>query len=216
MKFAVHALASKRRNSQFPLQWYAQKGASLLIALLMLIVILLLGISAAQLALQGEKASRNDRDRQTAFQAAEAGLMDAERDIENSPDPTQSRSYLFASDNAKDFIDGCGNSGNSLGLCNPAPKGAPPLWQTIDFLDQTESARTVPYGTFTGQKFQTGGGSLPGHPPRYIIELMTDTRAGLSANKEDIAYIYRITAIGFGMRESTQVVLQTIYRKDAQ
>ena len=54
-----------------------QRGASLIVSLLMLVAVLVLGISAAQIALQGEKASRNDRDRQIAFQAAEAALMDA-------------------------------------------------------------------------------------------------------------------------------------------
>ena len=63
-----------------------QYGATLLVTLLMLVVVLLLGIAAAQIALQGEKSSRNDRDRQIAFQAAEAALLDAEMDIEQSPD----------------------------------------------------------------------------------------------------------------------------------
>jgi len=58
-----------------------QQGASLLIVLLMLVVVMLFGVSAAQLTLMNEKSSRNDRDRHIAFQAAEAGLRDAERDI---------------------------------------------------------------------------------------------------------------------------------------
>jgi type IV pilus assembly protein PilX len=93
----------------------------------------------------------------------------------------------------------------------------------VDFLDQTATAHSVPYGKYTGQILQTGSdsiaghmskGSLPGRLPRYIIELMGDSRPGASASQDERAVIYRVTAIGFGMRDATQVVLQTIYKKD--
>jgi len=195
-----------------------QSGASLIVTLLMLVAVLILGVSAAEIALQGEKASRNDRDRQIAFQAAEAGLMDAELDIENSGAAGNSRSAIFARDSKEGFTDGCGaGTGNKyLGLCNRAPDGMTPVWQTIDFLDSSGSARSVPYGWFTGQSFQTGSGSLPSRPPRYIIELMAYTQEGEGAGFEDMTYFYRITAIGFGVRDTTQVVLQTFYRKDGK
>lgn len=199
----------------------AERGASLIVVMLMLIVVLSLGVSAAQLALQGEKVSRNDRDRQIALQAAEAGLMDAEQDIEKSPDPAKSRSTLFAADSMLGFTDGCGEGDTYLGLCTS--NEASPAWKTVDFMDQSSSAKSVPYGKFTGQLFQTGSdsatshasrGSLPARLPRYIIELMRDNRPGASAG--EVSVIYRITAIGFGMRDSTQVVLQTMYKKEGE
>jgi type IV pilus assembly protein PilX len=191
-----------------------ERGASLVVALLMLVAILLLGLSAAQIALQSEKMSRNDRDRQIAFQAAEAGLMDAEMDIENST-AAESRSALFARDSKEGFMEGCGSGAGSkyLGLCNRAEAGAPPVWRTVEFLDESSNARYVSYGNFTGQSFAEGG-SLPSKPPRYIIELMAYNREGEGASQEDLTYFYRVTAIGFGSRSSTQVVLQTFYRKD--
>lgn len=194
-----------------------QHGATLIVTLLMLIAVLMLGMSAALIALQAEKASRNERDRQIAFQAAEAGLMDAEADIENSA-AAASRSHIFTHDSANGFTPGCGaGSGNPyLGLCSRAEDGVPPIWQTIDFLDRSEQAKSVPYGRFTGQSFQTGKGSLPGRPPRYIIELMTYNMPGAGTGMEDIKYFYRVTAIGFGTRDATQVVLQTFYRKGGE
>ena len=93
----------------------------------MLVAVLLLGISAAQIALQGEKSSRNDRDRQIAFQAAEAALMDAEMDIEKSPDATKSRSALFSENPVlANFAAGCGagESNTNLGLCETASPGS--------------------------------------------------------------------------------------------
>lgn len=191
-----------------------QQGASLIVALMMLIAVLSLGISAAQMALQGEKAARNERDRQIALQAAEAALLDAETDIEDAPDAARSRSALFAHDRTEGFARGCGSgTGNPfLGLCLRAD-GDTPVWLSVDFLDQSNRARTVPYGHFTGQSFPAGQGILPARPPRYVIELMPYNMAGEAATAADLTYFYRITAIGFGMRDSTRVVLQTFYRK---
>lgn len=197
-----------------------QRGVSLLVSLTMLVAVLILGTSAAQLALQSERASRNDRDRQIAFQAAEAALMDAELDIENSPVPTASRSSLFSKNSALGFPadgeDACqaASAGKHHGLCRRAPDGTPPAWQTVDFSDDmASSARSVPYGKFTGQNFPAGQGSLPGKLPRYIVELMPYQQHGESVDKA--GYFYRITAIGFGPRETTQVLLQTFYRKES-
>jgi type IV pilus assembly protein PilX len=195
-----------------------QQGIALIICLLMLIATLLLGISAAQIALQGEKASRNDRDRQIAFQAAEAALMDAEMDIENSPDPVRTRSALFSPEKTEGFIDGCATegSGKFFGLCLHALAGMPPVWLTVDFSDdQSSTARSVPYGRFTGQTFHAGKGSLPARAPRYIVELMVYNKPGESADLSGKTYFYRVTAVGFGARESTRIVLQTFYRKEA-
>lgn len=202
-------------RSSVPL--HRQQGAALLVSLLMLVAILLLGISAVQIALQGEKSSRNDRDRQIAFQAAEAGLMDAEMDIENSIG-TNSRSHIFSRKSTEGFTEGCGAGSNNiyLGLCNRADTGATPVWQTLNFLDESGAANTVPYGHFTGQVFDTGKGkgSLPSRPPRYIIEVMVYNKPGEAASQDDVTYFYRITAIGFGTQPGTQVALQTFYRKD--
>lgn len=202
--------SSNRRNYQ------QQRGASLIVSLLMLVAVLLLGISAAQISLQGEKASRNDRDRQIALQAAEAALQDAEMDIENSPD-AKSRSALFSENPViSNFIDGCGagDSNTNLGLCATASPGSPAVWLTVDFTDTAASStKSVPFGNFTGQTMQTGKGSLPSKLPRYIIETLGYRVAGGGAEDGTLRYFYRITAMGFGARESTQVVLQAFYRK---
>ena len=190
-----------------------QGGVSLVIALLMLVAVAMLGISAAQISMQSEKASRNDRDRQIAFQAAEAAVMDAEMDIENSTGP-KSRSAQFAPNSRAGFTPGCGAglSNAHLGLCELSPEGVAPVWLTTDFQADDSDVRSVPYGHFTGQTFQTEKGTLPVKPPRYIIEVLHYTRAGEDATNPTM--FYRITAVGFGMRETTQVALQTFYRKD--
>lgn len=177
-------------------------------SLLMLTATVMLGMSAARIALQEEKAARNARDRQVALQAAEAALMDAEMDIEHSV-----RRHLFASDRSDGFADECGSGQADLyrGLCRSAPQGVPP-WQTVDFMDGGQ-AGFVPYGHFTDRRLPTGDGMLPARPPAYIIELMSYDDARQAEPGGALTHFYRITAVGFGMRESTQVMLQTFYRK---
>ena len=193
-------------------------GATLVYVLCLLVIILLLGISAAQMALQGEKAARGERDRQIAFQAAEEALVDAQNDIEGLPG-APGRSSLFAPGSAAGFADGCGEAG-ALGLCLPAAPDAPALWLSTDLDGAEGSSRAVPYGQFTGAVMQTGQGFLPSRRPRYLIELLPfhppgAQAAAVAGGLATESYVYRITAIGFGAQESTQVVLQSYYRKEA-
>lgn len=193
-----------------------QRGATLVVTLIILIAVSLIGISAAHIALLGEKSSRNDRDRKIAFQAAESALLDAERDIEQAPDSGSSRSALFASSRNDGFMDGCGSASSPyLGLCRYVEDGTSAAWLTVDFLEESAAgARTVPYGRFTGQVLETGTGMSPGRVPRYIIEQLPFAAAGENAEIAERSYLYRITAVGFGARDGTRVMLQTIHRKE--
>jgi len=200
----------------------ASAGAALVVALLMLCAVLALGAAAARIALQGERAARNDRDHQVALMAAEAALLDAELDIEQSPDPSRSRSAVFSKDDDSAFPpaaagsaagEACGSAahGHAFGLCRP-PAGGRPAWLAVDFSDDGPAARAVPLGHFTGRHHPSGGGHLAARPPRYVIELLTWRRAGGAADRP--THFFRITAVGFGAHASTQVVLQSFYRKE--
>jgi type IV pilus assembly protein PilX len=189
-----------------------QRGITMVVSMLMLIAVLLIGASAARMAWQGEKAARSERDRQTAFQAAEDGIMDAERDIQgDGSDAAAARRALFGDDGALGFAEGCG-SGASQGLCARAVADAVAAWQTVDLSGDDGGSAAVAYGQFTGAAMQTGDGFLPFRRPRYVIERLPDHQPGEEAGMAP-AYIYRVTAIGFGARDGTEVVLQTVYRK---
>lgn len=191
-----------------------QNGAALLTTLFLLVAVLIVGVSAAQTALNAEKSARNERDRYIALQAAEAALADAERDIEGGSDRASARAAMFADGSAIGFADGCGHGADSvnLGLCTRAPPPLAPAWQAADL--SGDSGCAVPYGKFTGAAMPTGSGSLPARTPRYIIELMPLARAGEDAGQR-AGNFYRITSIGFGTRDTTRVVLQSFYRKVA-
>jgi len=197
----------------------AQRGFSLIVVLLMLVVAMVLGIGAAQVSLVGERSARNDRDTEVAFQAAEAALVDAERDVLGpNPDAAQ-RLCLFNGGDISAFVPACGGAGIRQGLCAPVEAGDKPAWIAANFA--AASTTSVAYGTFTGQSFAWGdeatkasAGTLPARAPRYIVEAVrnfggwqTDQLQGASARSA--SYLFRVTAIGFGVQEDTQVVLQT-------
>ena len=191
-----------------------QGGAALLVALCVVMVLMLTGASAVRIALNAEKSSRGERDRQIALQAAEAALEDAERDIEGGSNPASARASMFAPGSSEGFVDGCGAglSNPGLGLCLRVPESAPPAWQSAALAGDKGDARAVEYGYFTGARMPSGAGTLPARLPRYIIELMPYARAGHDASART-GNFYRITAIGFGVSDSTSVVLQSFYLK---
>lgn len=192
-----------------------QRGAVLLVALCVMLVLLMLGASAARGALNAEKSARGERDRQVALQAAEAALLDAERDIEGGSGPASARARLFAHGSAAGFSDGCGAGADNLGLCRRTAAPGVPAWQSARLAEpEGDGARSVRYGRFTGAMMPFGHGSLPSRAPRYVIELMPYARAGEDAGRRT-GNFYRITAIGFGASDATRVVLQSYYLKAA-
>jgi len=156
-----------------------------------------------------ERAARNERDRTIALQSAELALADAEHDIENSTSAA-SRSFIFSTVTNEGFTEQCGRGDSNLyqGLCLPSVRSPSEISQILSGMDANSAS--VPFGRFTGQTMPTGNGPLPGRLPRYIIELLKDNTPGQVAQAR---YLYRITAIGFGADSSTQVMLQSVYRK---
>ncbi|MDB5990418.1 MAG: pilus assembly protein [Herbaspirillum sp.] len=183
-----------------------QRGAALIIALLMLIVLLMLGIGAMRISLQSEKMSRNQRDRQIAWQAAEAALLDAEYDIGN---PASPRYLLFGSPQL-DAMAICSRNGAAPGLCRPAANAQQAVWRKMG---RADDAPDIIYGRYSGHIMQTGSGPLPAYPPHYLIELLPPDAGKSNVSKPDKGRRYRISALGFGPDQETQVMLQSIYRR---
>ncbi|WUR14972.1 pilus assembly protein [[Empedobacter] haloabium] len=178
---------------------------TLVVSLLMLAAVLLLAASSASVALMGEKSARAERDRHIALQAAEDALMDAELEIEGlAAVPAERRALLRAPDS---FGAGCG-SGLALGLCARGAAGEPPPWQAVDLAD---ASRSVALGSFTGTVTESADGLLPLRKPRYIVERLPYRPPGAEAGAAE-GYLYRVTAVGFGSRPGTQVVLQSTWR----
>ena len=197
-----------------------QRGVAVLICMMMLILVMLLGVSAAQLTLQGEKAARGERDRDVALLAAEDALADAERDIrgegEGGGEGGGARGAAFGADAGTAFAADCGAGGAAAqGLRTRAPDGVAPAWQTVDLSGVEDGgACTVTHGAFTGASMPTGEGFLPFKKPRYLIERMECHQPGEDASMSAASrYCYRVTVLGFGAKPSTEAVLQSVYSK---
>ncbi|MDM0019952.1 pilus assembly PilX family protein [Variovorax saccharolyticus] len=195
-----------RPAARVPAAARRETGASLIVVLLILVVVSILGVGGAQIASMAERGARNDRDMQIAWQASEAGLMDAEFDI--GPGTSSRRAVFGSGKNVTAFVPNCGSDASSKnkGLCTLADTGKP-AWLTVDFVTGTNVAQ---YGDYTGRSFASGNsGPQPFHKPRYIIEPIRDPG---NRDLSDTSYIYRVTSMGFGPREDIQAVSQTIYR----
>lgn len=162
-----------------------QQGAALITGLIFLVVLTMMGITAARMSTLEERMAGNLRDRALAMQAAELALRDAERDILNSGRIS----------GISNFVAACTN-----GLCYNGPAGFPnPVWTTVSMT----AAPSVAHGTFTG------AGGIQGFPvqPRYLIEGIRKTPPGSGET-----FFYRITVRAQGMNANTVVWLQEIFK----
>jgi len=94
-----------------PLQ--TMRGATLIVALIMLALIAIIGFGALQTTTMEEKMAGNLRDKTISFQAAEAGLRDREGWLREQSSPPATTEWLVAK--------------GDLDLSLPFPFGATPL-----------------------------------------------------------------------------------------
>ncbi|MCC5872074.1 MAG: hypothetical protein JJU22_06730 [Gammaproteobacteria bacterium] len=180
----------KRRSAR---RHDAQRGMALFLALVVLLIITVLGVSGLQTTTLEERMAANSRDRDLAFQAAEAALLDAERFLNSA-------------------VVGNFNNANGRYLINAAER---PIWHGNN--------QQAGQGVFVYSVNRPGGGAqaapIPGvaRQPEYFIEQYPviaaaggSLEAGVAA--EGLAF-FRVTARGFGGRENTQVILQIGYQR---
>ncbi len=177
-----------------------------LIAILVLIVVLaFLSLAAVSTSIVQERMAGNARDRNVALQAAEAALRDAEADIEAN----------LSKDSG--FSSAC-----TTGLCVPPSMTASgaqsaPKWASIDWATMARG-----YGSVTGAAALKGPNNDPlATQPRYFIELLPglppsaggSVCMGCNTVANERARAYRITVRASGVRDSTVVMLQSVFVK---
>jgi type IV pilus assembly protein PilX len=177
-----------------------QQGAALATVLFMMLAVLMMSVASTRAALMATKSARVERDRHVALAAAEAALVDAERDIDGAAGLSSPRAAIFATGDAGAFMDRCAGGAEHSGLCRAVAPPGIPAWQATDLAGD----RAVEYGRFSGRAMPAGAGLLPSRLPRYLIELLIVPGQ---------APRYRITAIGFGADAATVVVLQGYYSR---
>lgn len=177
-----------------------QKGIVLVTAILLLVALTILLISMMRTSIVEERMVGSSRDWNNAFQAAEAALRDAEREIAASTRISGTTGFDASCTNGLCLPNTC-----------PSNSDCSPVWVKLDNLNDTAwltgsgtSSTSVAYGTYTPAV------SLPGFSaqPRYIVEVLNTTSKSLKPSWQ-ARTLYRVTAVGFGLNNSTRVMLQS-------
>ncbi len=166
-----------------------QQGVALVVALVMLTVILILGLSALRLTTQEQRMTGYLLDRQLAFQAAEAALVEIENRVANfTPVPGAQCAPLPA------------EPGAVLQTC-PAPSAsAPARWVAIN---AAEWGRATPVGASGAQII-----------PLYLVEYLgSNFPCSTGTTAPQTCGQYRIT-VRAGGAPRAEVMLQSLYLTD--
>lgn len=175
-----------------------QRGVTLVIALLILVMMMMYGIPAAMNSIQNERMTGNTRQRDLAFQATEHAIRKAEAWIN-----TQTATTLAAL------------APNTATTCSPG--NTDPNATDCIFPDGQCHANDIAYWkaynwtasnvcTFTGS--DQIDATLVAAQPRYIVERMPDVTESSGAKSS----YYRITAQGIGKDSNAIVIVQTMYK----
>jgi len=177
-------------NSRAPSR---QRGVALFLALVVLLIITILGVSALQTTTLSERMAANARDRDMAFQAAEAALRDAERYLQNAtlnPFGNADGLYVLGSNARPEWPGDSIDEGSGFITYSDDRPGA--------------GAQAAPLLGVSGQ-------------PRYFIErypavAQPDGTLEAGVPAETLEF-YRVTALGFGGRPETVVFLRTTFQR---
>lgn len=187
------------RNHRSPKsQQSKQRGVVLFVSLILLLILSLLGVTAARMQTVEERMARNDDNREIGAQAAEAALRAAEVGLEigNIVPPFSGTNGMYAPV-----------------LSQAGPQGTPLIG-----MDWSSAAATLPYsGTLVAGPALT---SLPAvsQNPKIVVEQWITT----AQSSDDISVasltaaspvnVFRVTAQGMGADNTSTTTLQTIVR----
>ena len=170
-----------------------QNGATLFTALIFLIMLSLLGVNAAQMSTLEERMSGNTRNRDLAFQAAEAALKHVEQNL-NSGENIRTLNFTSSTAGLRTFnacLPNTADYWNGNGVTDCASN-------TQQFAWSTTTART-PSHSLTLNQDDTVNATLQ---PLYVVEKLPNV--GTTER-------YRVTARGLGGDSSSVVILQAMF-----
>lgn len=186
--YTTHSHRSSRRNTQ--------SGAALVVSLMMLLVMTLIGITAMNTTVLEEKMAGNNRQRQIAFQAASGALRSAEAWLAANVQTVAQFEALF--DGTPDEL-----------YWERKPTPGSPL-RSIPFEIYDSSAWVAGNSIPPTQSLTTGSE----RDPRYVVEYMG--RVGEPpldySSPDSRKYAFRITAIGWGVDDTTSYLAQSTFR----
>lgn len=160
-----------------------QRGVTLVVSLLFLLLLTILGVTSMSTGTLQEKMAGNTRDLDIATQAAESALRYAEEWFARNYAPPATLPQAL----------GAGNGIWPANTVGPTQIDDPNWWAANGRLYMDDSAKQI---------------SEAAEDPRFVIERMESVKAD-----GKVTYIYyRITARGVGASDTTQAVLQSYFR----
>jgi type IV pilus assembly protein PilX len=168
-----------------------QRGAVLVVSLLLLLVMTLLGLGASQSTRMQERMAGNQRDLELAMQGAEAGLRAAEDLLPSN------RPISLCSTNGSDcdaFVENTLVDGSRIAL--DLSRQSNDWWTTW--------SKEHPANSTLGLQ----------RPPQFVSERVARMRDTLSEGDPNIKVVreyYRVTSRSRGLTDSAQVVVQSTY-----
>lgn len=172
-----------------------QRGAILIVSLLLLLVMTVLALTASQTTRLQERMAGNARDMDLAFQAAEAGLRAAEVSIDT-----------VAESNGRKGIPTCAEI---TADCQVADRPLEPT--NLDTADETWwDENSISYGDPGVKEFANLKTD-----PNYHIEVWTEVGDTLTegqrlGQKTGITF-YAVTSRALGGTDTTETVVQSVY-----
>ena len=178
-----------------PISSAKQRGAVLIISMIILLLLTILGVTSMQSTNLEERMAGNTRDRHLAFEAAEAALLHAEQFLDT-----------IATTGAFD-------TNGSDGLYDDSVQK---IWNTVDWT----GAATGANGYRQADNIGTDEGL--GTAPKYVIEHIVSV--GEEADQSNLdnygqgtgagkTGLFRVTARGTGGSDNSAVILQTVFGK---
>jgi type IV pilus assembly protein PilX len=175
-----------------------QRGAVLVVSLLLLLVITVLALGASQTTRLQERMSAGMRDRDLAFESSEAGLRYGERIVDSlvvAPSPcTSGRCQVYDR------------------RILPASMGfqTPNWWATNSWAYATDESFSTTRGS------EISGSGMAGADPQFVVEELEEVPDALSVpptGPPPSRIYYRITSAAQGGTEQAQVVLQSTFAR---
>ncbi|WP_243431926.1 pilus assembly PilX family protein [Aliamphritea spongicola] len=171
-----------------------ERGATLIVTLIFLLIIVTVSMGGIQTTAMEERMANNARQRNLAFQSAEAGLREAERFIDSLTDT--------------------GGFGSVPGLL-AINDNEPNYFSGVTWVDGTAASVLVSPNAVNLHSLKEN--------PRYIIKYVTDNNTdgqdgieiindGTPSGGDRVA-IFKIVSRGVGGNATTQVILKSNYGK---
>lgn len=173
-----------------------QRGAVLVVSLLLLLVMTLLGLGASQSTRLQERMAGNQRDQEIALQTAEASLRAAELRVSSTnpvvvtcrlPGGSECDAYEM-----RTFVDA---DRVSLDLTKQTDTWWDDYGRDYEFTDDLGDVATT---------------------PEFAVERIAEVREVLSvgdSNLDTVRDYYQATARATGMTDTSQVVIQSVYAR---